>query len=484
LFAQSSVAFAEEFPTPDEVSESQKKDVMCALILDSDDKKLSEHVFCDPRHKGLVCNYGINFPKKVCNSPDKVWYQKSIDEAAQIYSRNSNIKPKIKLSAGTMKIQYLFSAHWPYGDYIGIHLKEGVGLEGHSYGKYNSYIRLTPFKLKSFASNKVVSSSDKIRALILVAKNKIYQNPNETVLTETSNNSIKNIYLSGHSGGDIGCRDINDEEVRVGSAIFAAGVTDLKLYNINAFHFTGNIFEIGAFLPWVKEDSACNGIECIGKRMWVKGRDSSHPVTIKNNKLCDGNFGGIVLVGENIELENNEIKFIKKTWDINKSGYGLTMGISASFAGTQNIKIVNNDIEGGDYGIGSDGSFPLAVTVQLFNEYSEQIVNALGQETMLKYPNGIATQDRILLEGLDFVRGQQVLFNIASKNAVDKNIETGFGSNIFLSYNKVKDAVTGISLYRMKNSVIGNNKIESNDKGFVGIGIYDTYDTALYLNSI
>ncbi|MCB0413694.1 MAG: hypothetical protein KDD50_05140, partial [Bdellovibrionales bacterium] len=297
------------YPTAFEIKESQAQDVACARVLDSANKVLNSNVYCDAKHVGKVCNYAFNLERSVCNKADKIWYQKAIDEASDLYQNDPTSHPKVKLSAGTIKLEYLLPAHWPYGDYIGIHLKEGVSLEGTSYESFQTNIRLSKNILKDVDSEQPLIQDRVLRAMILVAKNRIYQSPKETVLSETQNNQIYDLTLSGHFGGDINCRSLAEQEIGVESGILAAGVNQIAIRNVQAYHFSGNILEMGLYLPWVKEDHLCNGISCLGKRMWVKG-SSSNPAIISKNHLCDGKFGGIVLVGQEAKISDNTIQYI------------------------------------------------------------------------------------------------------------------------------------------------------------------------------
>ncbi|MCB0413695.1 MAG: hypothetical protein KDD50_05145, partial [Bdellovibrionales bacterium] len=146
--------------------------------------------------------------------------------------------------------------------------------------------------------------------------------------------------------------------------------------------------------------------------------------------------------------------------------------------------IEGNQIEGGDYGIGTDGSFPLALTVGLFSAYSQDIENELGAEVMSRYPNGVVHQGIVQLEGEDYVRGQQVLLNLASRQAVQRKDESGFGENINIVNNQILNSIMGISLYRVKQSYVWKNQIESLSKGYVGVGVSDSYSIPIFENYI
>jgi len=237
-------------------------------------------------------------------------------------------------------------------------------------------------------------------------------------------------------------------------------------------------------MQWVPEIAGCKGFACQARRLRIRGVPSD-PVNIENNDICDSKFGGIVVVGEQVRITNNKISLIERTWNPQTGIVGLTMGISASFGGTTNVEVSGNTISGGDYGIGTDGSFPLLMSVDLFKENWALIKSKLGQEFSNKYPQvPLDAAGNLALQGHDFVLAQQVLFDKGSAEAIKRKDESGFGSELRLHDNTISDSVTGVSLYRMKNTLVYDNRITGVTDPYVGVDLNLTYSSFVYNNEV
>ena len=140
------------------------------------------------------------------------------------------------------------------------------------------------------------------------------------------------------------------------------------------------------------------------------------------------------------------------------------MGVSAGFVGSHSNRITDNYIVGGDYSVGTDGSFPLLMSVPLFENHWQSILKYYPTFST-RYPEGCAKDGKLVFQGNDFVLASQVLLDMASHyhalSSQENVYDAGFNSNITIANNTMRGAVCGISLYRTRNSLISDSTISS-----------------------
>jgi len=429
-----------------------------------------------------------------CTAEDDQWYQSALyfagDRDGQGFYNSPTRAPYpiVHLTRGVTEIKKALAADAPYHSFIGMHVPRGVSLVGVPPAFGESIIRPSSKGIMNLEGRYLdaTKEGERLSALVLVANTRVGNNYKEAA---TANTTVENLVLSGdlnfksHScEGDLEQALASRRAILVGKSEGGIHLRSLKINQVSA-----NAIELGDYSPWHLEDPNCSSdFKCKGIVSKSSGFNPSDPNTIDSNVICQAGYGGITIIGDHVRIANNSISKITRTWVNNSKGVGSTMGISASFVGAEDVTIQKNIIQGADYGIGSDGSFPLGLSISLFKKHWSQIYNQLGADFQRRYSSGLPLKNNELdFQGLDYILSLQVLLDLASEEAVKRNDETGFGSDIQIIDNDITGSTVGISLFKMKNSNVYGNRIRSTEAfNKFGLLMDESYNVFAYSNTI
>lgn len=266
------------------------------------------------------------------------------------------------------------------------------------------------------------------------------------------------------------------------------------VFNCTVLHTIGNGIETGVFDQWTPENAAdASDPACANGTRWCRGRvlgfngsaaptetsmmprncttttPSAVPARITGNALCDTRFGGITIIGHAVVVEDNAVAVSGRAWVSPSQQSGTTMGISAAFVGSSHVMVRHNLLLGGDYGVGSDGSFPLYVSIAMFLALWPEVYARGSPAFRQRYsPAGPPLDkqgDLAFATVQDFVDAQQVLLDLAVQARVASSdpvvYDAGFGVDICVAANTVRGSVVGVSLYRQRLSAVVGNTVEA-----------------------
>ena len=377
--------------------------VPCAMVMstadasDGDEKgAVAAPAFCALGGLGRRCVGCGSWPvvangnDKVCSNATGRWWQAALDWAAASATMTGSAAQEVLVSPGTIEVASSLPAWHPLGPTTGVHVPSGVSFGG--------LCPLQPTQIlpQSAAGN----SSERLWSLLLVAGARTGHPP--AWPQPATNVTVHNLVLSGVSQEDVPVwRHCDAAEsakgapsasvlpvsmLRVARGIFlpfagpschcftmihwsplmywshpliqsvrgtaGAGV---HVVNCTVLHMFGNGIETGVFDQWVAEnasdaaDPAChNGSRfCEGKVYGFRGTQTN-PNTLVDNTICDCRFGGITVIGSNVQVSRNQISVSNKVWTNASQNHGTTMGVSAAFVGSHSVTVSDNTIAGGD----------------------------------------------------------------------------------------------------------------------------------------
>jgi len=306
-----------------------------------------------------------------------------------------------------------------------------------------------------------------------------------------SNLTIVGTATAAGAAPDTSCSPADQGEVRVQAGILAGSASGgISIQDLRIRHVHGNAINLGELIQWVPASPpSCLGDWCLARRLMFNGQPKA-PNQVRWNHICDARFGGVVVVGKHLSIRENTISVSWQPWT--SGSFGTTMGVSAGFVGTTDVAVEGNTISGADYGVGSDGSVPLHLTVELFKRHWSEIVSALGSSFQQAYPGGVPLDSQGELafkQGTDdFVKAQQVLLDLAARQYAGTSEHlTGFVRELRISNNTISDTVTGVAVYRGRRVWVGGNRLTRNPGAGlnkVGVHIDESHDCYVYDNQI
>eukprot|EP00039_Didymoeca_costata_P004591 m.74493 g.74493 ORF g.74493 m.74493 type:complete len:591 (+) comp12466_c0_seq2:45-1817(+) len=464
----------------------------CALLFAAH-IPIINYIYCNTGGLGMPCT-SCQGEKSLynCTKESETWYQDALYSATGTTSNGTHVAQpmadKIILTPGVVNITTRKVAWHPLGTSTGLHVPSNVTLTGMQCSSTSVsdvvVIRASPL---------IANASSRLSSLIVVSNQIQGWGPNEHI-PGAFNVTISNIIVSGSSNevdveNDLTC---NPKDVVQGNApsvvdpsniIVERGIFlpvssgSIFIKNVTVLHTFGNGIETGMYDQWVprymndKNNPVCaNGTKfCKGNVLWFNGTSFTNPNVIANNTLCDNRFGGITIIGNNVLVTKNHIAVSKKEWTSSSQMSGTTMGVSAAFVGTSNVTVSNNTIYGGDYGVGSDGSYPLYVSIPMFTYYWGDIYKSMPPSFQKRYSPKhppLDSNGNLAFQTVDdFVHAQQRLLDIATtaeNNNTDVSVyDGGFGKNIVITGNNISYSVVGVSLYRQKDTIVSNNVLEN-----------------------
>lgn len=455
--------------------------------------------FCAPGNVGRACMgcdgrltdiYGV---VQLCtNDTSRAWWQAALYQSSLLLdAAGANSSGNVLVSPATISIASALRTWQPLGTNTGVHVPSGVSFGGLCPAQPTAIVPLPS------AGN----SSTKLWSLVLVSGPRTGHPPGWP--RAAVDVILHNLVISGVSELDAPTwRNCNAADsargeapsalppslMRVWRGIFlpytGAGV---HVHNCTILHTFGNAIETGVFEQW-EADTATDGVDpacyngtrfCQGKVYGFRGTPA-RPNMIHGNTICDARFGGITIIGSDVLVAHNIISVSEKTWCSASQNHGSTMGVSAAFVGSSSVLVANNSIRGGDYGVGTDGSFPLFTSVRLFKALWPQIYHQMSPAFRQRYSPSSPplTQGGSLAftSVQDYIDAQQVLLNAgvhAHVSSSDPKVyDAGFGVNISVNGNTIMDSVTGVSFYRQRASRVTNNVLNiSSSTAFARWGI-------------
>lgn len=448
----------------------------CAVVLQNSGTAL--RAFCAPQGNAAAKQCSLTTRSgdltAACSESSLDYYQRAIYWAA---GRDSDGHRKdhgldtapqvVVLSGGVHLLTQWLPCWYPLGNFTGLHIPSGVHLFG-SFGTEQSIIMPAP-------------NSSTAEQLVLMSDERI-GGPNMSIdqqLAPVKDASLRDVTLVGAPGvrsspllcdqpQQIGAKALHGVTVSSGSAVQIVNVTVSGVSNTGL-----NLGIFSQFLPDNSADkdkpSCSNASWCLGRRLFL--RDAS----IRNNTICAA-MQGVTVIGRNVTVAENTIALTTKTWTSSAHLFGITMGVSAGFVGSAEVSVIGNRIRGGDYSIGCDGSYPLYTTPPLFQAHWAQILKLYPQWSA-KYPHGPldASGKNLIFEGNDFILAQQVLLDLASSahahSADPEQNDLGFISSLRIRDNQLLNSVSGVSIYRTRDSLVSNNSIASLQQPLAMFGV-------------
>ncbi len=492
---------------------SKTGNVICAAVYDSSEGSQGPvATFCPFGGMGNICssdNTRTEQGSPTCQHESLSWYQDAIYFASGRdtqgrKNKGARIYKEVVMGPGTLEITRAQSASWPFGPEIGIHIPSHIRLSGSRDPRNPTSIRMSNCVLNTARTQCLGSAygNPNLNQLLLVSDERFGSG-----IAFLEQAPVRDVELSHFSisafAGSTGSRDgfceskydrgriVVDSIVRVAAA--ESGL-DISFLDIQGSAL--NAIDLGFLLTWVPDTYAtdlCFQNFCPAKRWMVNGTNQQ-PVQIHDNKICAAGLGGVTVIGRNVDVFNNTISVDQKDWTDDRVNYGVTMGISAAFAGSEDIYIFQNRIIGADYGIGTDGSYPLHTSVELYKQEWPKIYDRASNEFRDRYSDGIPLDHNGQLAFLtleDFLRAQQTLFNLASgavaQSQDPKIFDFGVCARLRIHSNEMQRSTVGISLYKTKSVWVEENRIErgGRDSFFpFGILIADARDSWIGGNQI
>lgn len=491
--------------------------------------------FCAPGSAGVACaacsaTQASGSPPAHLGACDaattQAWYQDALYWAASRHANGTRIPgvpqraTAVAIGPGVVLVNESLPCWQPAGVSTGVHVPSSVSLFGLCRAEPGVGGAAAEDESVFMAGPGAGSSSNRLWSLMLLAEARMgwpMPTPGVPAFPAAVNSSVHHIVLSGaFSGDNAGWRActaagalagsppsvVPPALLRVARGVFvphAAGGVSVGPH-LTVLHTFGNGVETGMFDQWSPQDPAdLHNAACSDGRAFCAGLvygfngSSARPNTVTANVICDSRFGGVTVIGHNVLVQGNAIAVSEKTWTSPKQQSGTTMGVSAAFVGSSSVRVVDNNITGGDYAVGSDGSFPLYVTVDMFKHFWATIYSRMSAAFRAEYsPNGppLDSHGNLAFKNVqDFVNAQQVLLDLsvaAHVNSTDPAVfDAGFGHDIVVAGNHLQDSVVGVSLYRQRRFTVAGNTVlstKANTLGMWGVLLDHSHNTTASSN--
>lgn len=460
-----------------------------------------QKAYCTRADLGKICDVHINQTVQ-CSATDEgdtPWYQAAIDFAANrdasgaIVTPGRAVYPVVAFTRGTVNITKALPGDMPMSN-MGMHLQSGVALYGTPSRYGTTLFKLDPAWSTNY--NGTGQAGPQLNSMIAAnwaRKGRDVENPDK----QSTNVVIDSIAISGvvdSTNGLPACSAFQptNDRVRDGITVFNALAdqtgTSPSISRNAIRQVAGNAISFGLYDHFTDSNkTSCSGNALckLGVVLSVQGQSSDKPALVADNEICGVGFGGITLIGKYIEIARNTILSVNRPWDGKSKPVGSTMGISAGFVGTSYVSIHDNVIEGGDYGIGSDGSFPLYFSVPTYVTYWSDITK-LYPAFRSAYPNGPAYPNGSLaLRPGDDILANQVILDLASKRAAAADDRTGFVTFLQIYNNRNTNSIVGISLFKVDRAEIYGNTInDTSANSLFGVLVDSTINSFVYSNAL
>ncbi|WP_175013907.1 hypothetical protein [Burkholderia lata] len=480
---------------------------VCAIVYDGARDASGEwfsspqKAYCARADLGKICDVHINQAVQ-CSASDEgeaPWYQAAIDFAANRDASGATVTPgravysAVAFTRGSVNITKVLSGDAPMSN-MGVHLQSGVGLYGTPSQYGTTLLKLDPAWQTNY--NGTGQAGPQLNAMIAAnwaRKGRDVENPDKpSTHVVIDSIAISGVVDSTNALPACSAFQSNHDRVRDGITVFNASVdrtgTPPIISRNTIRQLAGNAISFGLYDHFTDSNQvSCSGNALckLGLVLSVQGESSDKPALVTDNTICGVGFGGITLIGKNIEVARNTILSVDRPWDGKSKPVGSTMGISAGFVGTSYVSIHDNVIEGGDYGIGSDGSFPLYFSVPTYVAYWSDITRLYPAFRGL-YPNGPANPNGSLaLRPGDDILANQVILDLASKRAAVADDRTGFVTFLRIYNNRNSNSIVGISLFKVDRAEIYGNTInETSANSLFGVLLDSAINSFVYSNSL
>lgn len=460
-----------------------------------------QKAYCKEADLEKVCDTHLPDQRITCTGSDDKgrdtytpWYQSAIDFAANKdgagvdLDSSARTYPVVAFTRGVVEIEKPVSGYWPFS-HMGMHLQSGVNLHGVPSAYGETLVRPSSGFDQAKTMDAIIVSNYRRVVDVLGAMNPI---PPSTDVW------IESISISGKvSYEDVlpDCEAVDPlnltDPQSASSNVAQSGILVVKaspnesgvsptIIRNKIYQVKGNAIELGMF----------NEKEFIGEKegdlrrqlgmvLKVTGVSPGSPAQVLENTICGAGYGGITVIGDNVEIAGNTILQVSKQWEDNSTRTaGSTMGISAGFVGSNNLSIHHNVIEGGDYGIGSDGSFPAFIP----HSYVDVVAYYGDDETS---PNIF----RECYQDKTSILKNQCVLDIASKFAATEGNGNGFNWLVDIHDNLITDATAGITIfkgdgYRVHHNTINNTSNIADTVPSWGVTLDSAINSFVYANTI
>eukprot|EP01052_Picozoa_sp_SAG31_P001033 SAG31_NODE_33_length_32018_cov_69.763088_17_plen_636_part_00 len=451
---------------------------VCALVItaDGDDRTTPLWAFCADSSSaaGSTCSASLAAHQqggparhltRACDSYDPHLYVQQAIYAATNRDRNGHRQPPnssipagrrtVLLSAGAHVLDTAQACWYPFGAWTVLHLPSNCSLSGSS-GGGGSVLKLDAkcVRLGEKSGAACASASSPLDNLILISD---YRVGAPTLSTEQFLAPAVNVAL-------VSVAIEPSATANLVNAVAAQG-SSVQIASVNISRGAAAAISLGYFSQFIPANPADRTNISCATDGWCRGKVMPLVnATVTGCRVTAG-LQGVTVIGTDVAIVGNQINLTEQTWISPASVFGIGMGVSAGFVGSANVAVVGNHIQGGDYSVGADGSFPLLMSAQLFAHHWPAILTYYPA-WKAKYPGGpVAANGKLLLRGNDFVLAGQVLLDMASKyhaTATDEpTYDAGFNRNLTVRGNVLSGAVCGVSLYRTRSSSVSGNTIRA-----------------------
>ena len=370
----------------------------CALVATT-----PLQVFCAPGAAACApaCRSPSPWPARAaCTQQRADWLQAAVLAAAAAGRGGGGAPTPVAVGAGAVWLapQPVWA---PLGPTTGLHVPSGVQLESACADGRETVLRAA-----------VPAGGATLSSLVLVSE--VTTGFNASLdLPPAHTVRVHNLALDGTCGGGGG-----------GSSCIGAGVAaglvshDVQLDGLWINNTVGNAIDLGTYSSWTparpadRLRRACNTTGFCAAKVLGFDAPAARPNRVAGNTIRRARFGGITVIGSNVWVVDNDIEVIEQTWTGPAQSFGITMGVSAGFVGSANVTVAGNRITGADYGVGSDGSFPLYTTVAMFQYYWPVIYARETPAFRARYPHGLpldAHGNLAFADTDDYVTAHQVV---------------------------------------------------------------------------
>ena len=370
----------------------------------------------------------------------------------------SGVNMTVLLSRGKHVIRVAQPCWYPFGAWTALHIPSGVLVRGSSTspsedmtGSSSSAIVLDETCVKRADTTACIDTTTPLDNIILISDYRVGAGNMSTdeVLRPAIGAGVESLAVSGF--GELAVNGIALQGIDL-------SVTSSTVTNVTAGISGGYFTQFIAVNSSEAADPACN------LDGWCEARRLRLQQSAVTDCTVRSRLQGITIIGDDCAVSRNSITLSEKTWTSGSSAFGIGMGVSAGFVGSRGNRITDNDIAGGDYSVGTDGSFPLLMSVPLFVNHWQSILEHYPAFAT-RYPAGCAKDNKLIFQGNDFVLASQVLLDMASHyhalSSQESVYDAGFNSDLTITNNTMRGAVCAVSLYRTRNSRISNNVISS-----------------------